>query len=238
VLGSFAMNAYPAAEPPKPAAEGQKATEETAGGTSVLDVIIDSGAIGWLTVLLNFVAYALALQYLFEYRRKKMFPTEVVAELEELLNRQQYQEAIELCEVENCPLTNMVGAALSKLNNGYDSMTASMTEVADDLMLASQQKISYLALIGNVAPMLGLLGTVVGMVMSFDTIYRMEVPRPRDLAHGIAVALYTTVIGLVVAIPVLSIYQIIANRTNKYFLECTAIATQLIERFKPGVKSA
>lgn len=218
-----------------PAAEAPPTAEKVK--TTALDVVIGSGLVGWLTIGLSVIGISLILINVSELRRTKMFPTEVVSELEELLNRQQYQEAMELCEVEQNPLTMLVGAALSKINAGYGRMVENMTEVGEDLLMGLQQRVSYIALIGNIAPMMGLLGTVLGMVMSFDVIYQQITPDPRSLAHGISVALYTTVIGLIVAIPMLAAYQIIANRLNKLFLECGGIASQLLERFR-GTESS
>ena len=94
-------------------------------------------------------------------------------------------------------------------------------------------KISWLSLIGNIAPLLGLLGTVSGMVKAFDTIASTGgQASPAELADGISQALLTTMFGLIVAIPVTAAFAFIRNRMVKTIIEVGAIVEDLFERFR------
>jgi biopolymer transport protein ExbB len=112
-------------------------------------------------------------------------------------------------------------------------MRDAIDEVSDEEATTLFQKISYLSLIASVAPMLGLLGTVGGMIEAFNVIAAMEgMANPADLAAGISKALITTLTGLIVAIPVLSFYMFFRNRVIKLSMEASAISGELIDRFR------
>ena len=96
-----------------------------------------------------------------------------------------------------------------------------------------QQKIGYLSLIGNIAPMMGLFGTVSGMITAFQTIAEKGASvTPADLAGGISQALVTTFLGLFVAIPTMIAYFFFRNKVVRITLEIHAIADDLVERFR------
>jgi biopolymer transport protein ExbB len=93
--------------------------------------------------------------------------------------------------------------------------------------------VNYLNLIGNVAPMLGLLGTVQGMIMCFMIMAaKNATPKPAELADSIGLALVTTLDGLIVAIPILSFHMFLKNRVTKIVMEAQAVGGELLERFK------
>ena len=126
----------------------------------------------------------------------------------------------------------MLAAGLSKLNRGYDEAIEGMQEVGEDEAMAMEHKLSYLALIGTVAPMLGLMGTVQGMIESFETISNSAVaPKPSELAEGISKALFTTLIGLGIAVPAMVFYSILKNRIQRLVLEIGMVSEGLMSRF-------
>jgi biopolymer transport protein ExbB len=113
-------------------------------------------------------------------------------------------------------------------------MEKAMDEVSEEETIKLQQKISWLNLIGNIAPMMGLLGTVYGMIMAFNEITKLG-PNvtPADLSKGISAALVTTMLGLIVAIPTMAAFFYFRNKVVKVSLELAAIADDLVERFRP-----
>jgi len=167
-------------------------------------------------------------------RRDKLCPPELANELEEYFNEEQYEEALELCNVEHNMLTDVVRAGLSRIDAGYERMQEAMQEAGAEAAVGLQQKISYLSLIGNISPMLGLLGTVSGMVKAFGTIATMTNVKPAVLAGSINEALVTTLLGLTVAIPVMCAFQFFSNRVTRIVLESSTIISDMMERFKPA----
>lgn len=202
--------------------------------TSLGDIIKGGGFVGYCIILLSVVSLALAIEHFVTIRRDKIVPPELVDEIEALFEEEEYQEALELCESEPNFLTNILSAGLPKINAGFDAMEKAMDEVAEEETLKLHQKVNWLSLIGNIAPMAGLLGTVWGMIMAFNEIVRLgQAVTPKDLAGGISAALITTLFGLLVAIPALFFFFWFRNRVVKTSLEITAIADDLVERFRP-----
>jgi len=201
--------------------------------TSVLETIKKGGFIGYVIIGLSFIALSLIIEHAVTIRREKLCPTELSNELEEYFNEEQYEEALELCNVERNLLTDVVRSGLSRIDSGYGRMQEAMEESGEEASVSLQQKISYLSLIGNISPMLGLLGTVSGMVGAFGKIARMTVVKPAALASNINEALVTTLLGLTVAIPVMCAYQFFSNRVSRIVLESSTVVSDLMERFKP-----
>ena len=216
---AFAQSATPAADE---------------GGASLGKIIVGGGVIGWVIILLSIVSLALAIEHFVSIRRDKLVPPELIDEIEALFEEEEYQEALELCESEPNFLTNILSAGLPKINAGFDAMEKSMDEVAEEESIKLHQKVGWLSLIGNIAPMLGLFGTVYGMIGAFNEITRLGAAvTPKDLSAGISTALITTLFGLFVAMPSLAFFFIFRNKVIKVSLEITAIADDLVERFRP-----
>jgi biopolymer transport protein ExbB len=199
------------------------------GGGSAIGFIIVS-----VLLLLSIAMGALAIEHFVTIQRDKMVPPEVVVELETLLDEEQYEEAINLCEASKNYITNIVGSAIARVGEGYESMSDAAENATEEENLKLLQKISWLGLIGNVAPMIGLLGTVLGMVVAFKDIAQSATqPTPAELAGGIYVALVTTIWGLVAAIPALSLFFTFKMKVQRLSFELSAVAMEIVERFKP-----
>jgi biopolymer transport protein ExbB len=206
------------------------------GGKSLGDIIVGGGIIGWVIILLSVISLALAIEHFVTVRRDKIVPPELIDEIEALFEEEEYQEALELCENEPNFLTNILSAGLPKINAGFDAMEKAMDEVAEEETIKLHQKIGWLSLIGNIAPMMGLFGTVSGMIGAFNEITRLGANvTPKDLSAGISQALITTLFGLFVAMPSLFFFFLFRNKVIKVSLEITAIAADLVERFRPQV---
>ena len=142
-------------------------------------------------------------------------PAALAGDLEALINEEEYDEAVELCDENPCYLSNVVGSALRMRDAGYEEMIAGLEAAAGEETFKLNTKISYLSLIGNVAPLLGLLGTVTGMISSFQVIETLKAPTPGDLAKGVYESLVNTTMGLFIAIVFLTIYFVFKNKVSK-----------------------
>ncbi|MHC4598748.1 MAG: MotA/TolQ/ExbB proton channel family protein [Planctomycetota bacterium] len=176
--------------------------EEGEGSMSWMDTIMASGVIGGVIILLSIVSLALTIEHFVSIRQDKLVPPEILGEIEVLFEDEEYEEAMELCEAEPSYFTNVVGTALPKMGSGYHAMMEAIADSLDEENTKLHQKISFLSLISSVSPMMGLLGTVYGMIIAFQKIASARgAPEPAELASGISLALVTTFEGLVVAIP-------------------------------------
>ena len=108
-----------------------------------------------------------------------------------------------------------------------------MQEVGEEETMKMEHNLSYMALIGNISPMIGLFGTVQGMIQAFQTIATSPTtPKPSVLAMNISTALFTTLAGLAIAIPAIAVYNILRNRVQRLTLQVGVTSEELIERFQ------
>jgi biopolymer transport protein ExbB len=210
---------------------GRTTTTET---TTVFQVFRNAGIVGALIVVLSVIALAVIIENVVSLKRDKLAPPELIDEVQALFDEGQYQEAMELCENEPTFFTRIAGAGVSKIGHSYEVIEQSIAEMGDEESIRLHQKIGWLSLIANVAPMMGLLGTVMGMVKSFNVIAASGgQANPAELAGGISEALLTTMFGLIVAIPTTAAFAFLRNKLVRTIIEVGAIVEDLFERFRP-----
>jgi biopolymer transport protein ExbB len=194
-------------------------------------------ALGWTYSVaflgMSFVFVALMVMNLLTLRRDNIVPVHLVEGFEAHLNEKRYQEAYELAKNDDSVLGQVLSAGLAKLSSGYPQAIEAMQEVGEEENMKMEHRLSYIALIGTLAPMVGLLGTVDGMIRSFSVIANSTTtPSPSELADGISTALVTTLVGLLIAIPAIGIYNILKNRVARMVLEIGILSEGLMSRFE------
>ena len=189
----------------------------------------------WLLLLMSFVSIAFSIRLFIRSRRAVIVPQDTVAQLKTLLSEKQYRGAIEYIGEDASYIGKLVGAALGEAAAGYTAMERAIDEEGDYEMSKMLRPVEYLNVVGNIAPMLGLFGTVYGMIVAFEALVASGgKPDPATLAGGIGTALVTTFWGLVVAMPALATYALVRNRIDALTAEGLVIASDLIKVFKPG----
>ena len=223
----------------KPGADG-KGTEVKKPQESFLSWMIRaSGIFGFLIMLVSFAMVAIIMMVALQLRRDNYLPSTFIEEFEQQLQAKDYQAAYETAKGSDSFIGRILAAGMGRLSRGYDEAIEQMQQVGEDETMAMEHKIGYLALVGSIAPMLGLLGTVQGMVLSFQVIANSTTsPKPSELADGIATALFTTLEGLVVAIPAIIFYSLYKNRLARFLMECGFVAENLMKNFQGMVKPA
>jgi biopolymer transport protein ExbB len=211
------------------------AEEKKSDSVNFGQVFRDGGAVGWVIIGLSVVGLALIIGNAVEMRKEKLVPPDLIEEIEALFEAGEYQEAIELCEAEPTYFTNIVAAGLPKMSASFSAMEKAIEESGEEEAVKLHTKLSWLSLIANVSPMLGLLGTVMGMIQAFNVIASTKGQAdPAQLSGGISAALITTMLGLIVAIPLTSAFVFLRNRVVKNSLEISAVVSDLFERFRPA----
>ena len=140
----------------------------------------------------------------------------------------------ELAEEEGGYLSSLIASALQMRHAGYEEMIQGLEAAASEQAFKLNTKISYLSLIGNVAPLLGLLGTVTGMITSFQEIEKLKAPTPGDLAVGVYESLVNTTMGLFVAIIFLTAYFLFKNKVAKMTLSMNLQAVGMLRHLAPS----
>ena len=185
---------------------------------SLLDYILQGREIGLIIIALSVVAVGMIIAQYVMTRARRLAPQEHADALAEKLNRGDVAGAIAYCDDPDADsmLTRTVGAALTRAQRS----PFGMLELADAVEESGREQVARLtrgidgvALIATIAPMLGLLGTVVGILGAFDTLSLTQgPPKPADMAGDISAALVTTVLGLIVAIPSTAAHTFLRNR--------------------------
>jgi biopolymer transport protein ExbB len=182
---------------------------------------------------ISFAFVALVIMNFLSIRYDNFVPQHLVDSFEALVNEKKYQDAYELVKTDESFLGQMLSSGLSRLSRGYEHAVAGMQEVGDEENMKLEHRLSYVAMIGTLAPMVGLLGTVDGMIASFAVIANSPItPKPSQLAEGIATALVTTLVGLLIAIPAIAVFNILKNRVAQLVLKAGVTGENLMNRFE------
>jgi biopolymer transport protein ExbB len=196
------------------------------------------GFIGYTLWLLSIVTVGIIVQYFLSIRRETIVPGPLVATLRQLLDAEDYRSVVEVTTQDTSFLSRIIQAALREAANGFGAMERAMEETAEQHATGMLRKIEWLNLVGNISPMLGLLGTVWGMIGAFMQILEAGggTPAPQLLAGSIGLALVTTLLGLAVAIPALAVYSVMRNRIDALTSEAMLASQSLLSGFRKPVR--
>ena len=187
--------------------------------------------IAFLIISFTFVAFL--VMNILGLRRDAVNPKPLADAFEANLNEKKFQEAFEVAKSDESMLGQMLAAGMQNLQQGYDKAIEAMGIVGEDENMKLEHRLSFLSLVGSIAPMVGLLGTVDGMVASFQVIAMSDTqPKPSQLAQGISMALITTLVGLVLAIPAVIAFNLLKNRMTRLVMETGQTASTLMSRFE------
>lgn len=225
-----------------PLLEGAGARVSPGAGEStsaaVWEMVRASGWIGALIVLLSVTSLSLVLEDLLVIRRKSLMPPGLAQDLHARVTAGEYALAQNDCKLRPSYLSYVVAAGLREVKIGYGAVEKAMENASQEQAARLFRKVEYLALIGNIAPMLGLLGTVYGILLAFKKVAESQgAALAVDLADGVYLALVTTVEGLIVAIPTLSAYAIFRSRIEQFASEVNTKAESIFADYKHGRKA-
>ena len=235
LLAIEALAAAPSTPTPSPTTTAPPPEGEAAKRITLWSTIAKGRTIGFLIILMSLVSLALVIEHFITIRRDRLMPAALTAQLEERLAQAAYPEAQEACARDGSFLAQVVGAGLNQIGAmfGFFDMQNAMQEVSERLVSKLYRKLEYLSFIAATAPMMGLLGTVTGMIRSFNDIAATEgAAPPSQLAGGISEALITTCLGLVVAIPTIFFVAFFRNRIDSLVAEAEMVVERLMGRFR------
>ncbi len=192
------------------------------------------GIVGYVIIFLSVVAVALIIDDLLLLRHGVLLPPDEIEEIRTLVAQGRGAE-IPAGPRRSSYIGAMAVGGLREIDRGYEAIVKGMEDAADDVSGRLLRRIEYLNVIANVSPMLGLLGTVMGMVESFNTIsVAAGGVDPRLLASGIFEALMTTVMGLIVAIPAFFAFSLFRNRVDALAAEAAVRAEEILAPLRPS----
>jgi len=224
--------ATPATGPSDPATTTDAARRESLWG-----VIFSGGPIGVLIVLvlvvLSVASLALAIEHLMTIRQSVLMPPGLADEVRNQLTAGKLAAADAACRQQPSFLSFVLRAALAETEGGWPAVEKALEDATAEQAARLFRKIEYLSVIGNIAPMIGLLGTVIGMIFAFQEVAESQgAARAAQLAEGIYTALVTTVGGLLVAIPSLALFAVFRNRVDQLVAEASYAALHALSPLK------
>ena len=219
--------------------EGAAASaEESAGGMGLFAVIASSGWLGfilWAALLGCSIAAAwLAIDFFVTINPKKIIPENLVNDVREAMEQGDVMKALQRCEQDQGPLPSILMAGFRNVKEGFEVIQEQVGAAADLESEKLMQRVAYLSMCGSIAPMLGLLGTVQGMIYAFANLASSQAGAAQQsmLAMNIAQALWTTAAGLCVAIPAVSLYTVFKNRLARIILRMEGLTMDLIKALR------
>lgn len=195
-------------------------------------VFLAGGPVMWPILLCSIFAFAIILEKFWHLHRIEIDTKDFLDKIMEQVKHHRIKEALQICDATPSPIARILKAGILK----YDRTREEIKEAIEDASIYEipklEKNLSTLATLAHVSPLLGLLGTVTGMVRCFQTIQSkatsLHPVSPGDLAGGIWEALLTTVAGLIVAIPTFVAYNYLVNRINNFVLEMEKASTELV----------
>ena len=193
--------------------------------------------VGMILLLVSVAATALVIEHFMTIRRTRLVPLDLGTELQDLVAKKEYEGARTAAAEHPSLLGRVVEAGLGRMGGlfGWFDIQTAMQEAAEAEVSRLYRKLEYLTFIAAAAPMLGLLGTVTGMIASFNQIAASEGSAPPSaLAGGIAQALVTTCEGLIIAIPAMFFVGFFRNRVDSLMAEAGAVCDKVMAPLRHG----
>jgi biopolymer transport protein ExbB len=241
VLGTVSVSPAPALAQegaPKPEGEPGKGEKEQ---PSLFTHIIDSA--GWffgpLLLLVSICLVTLIVLLAMDLRLGATIPPAFVDEFTDLVNKRQFKQAFELCRSDNSFLARVMTAGMGRLQYGIEDAREASRDQVESVKAGKEQLINYLGTIGTLGPMIGLVGTVFGMILAFRRIAgSTTAPKADELAGDISHALVVTLLGIALSVPAIFCYAFFNNRLKRLALDSGNLADDLLTQMYHNSKKA
>jgi biopolymer transport protein ExbB len=195
------------------------------------EIFIAGGPIMWPILLCSVVAAAIMLERLWTLQRKRVIPRELTDRVWKLVETRTLNDRHIDALSRNSPLGRVLAAGLANRHQGREIMKEAIEDTGRHVVHELERFLNALGTIAAISPLLGLLGTVIGMIQAFDSITSQGVGDPKVLSGGIGVALITTAAGLLVAIPALVGFRYLRGVVDFLVIEMEKEAMKLVQAF-------
>lgn len=197
------------------------------------DLVSAGGPLMIPIILCSLYSWAIIIEKFFYFSSLEKHPKEFLEKIFTLIKDNKITDAISLCEEQRSPMTEVLKSGLLKFGSSKEEIQDALEYASHHEIPIMEKRLAALLTIGNIAPLIGFLGTVTGLAIGFHTIQirtaSLNPVLPGDLAAGIWQALLTTIAGLAVAIPAHIFYNYFVNRINVFTREIERNANDLIE---------
>ncbi len=198
---------------------------------SLWTYIQEGGPIMWPLLILSLLGVAFIIERGISYHRVKGDTAEIFSEVREALLASDLRRAIEVCENYDHPVAATLKSGLLRYGKSHEEIERAMQVVALHEVAKLERNLWILATVATIAPLFGFLGTVTGMISSFEALAQVGLGNPKAVASGIAEALITTAAGLMIALPMQYAFNHYTNKVNNFTLDMETSAAVLLETF-------
>ena len=184
-------------------------------------------------ILFSIIGLAIIIERLYGLRKTKIFPQDLIVNIEDALKKGDIERAKGFCSNSATPLTRVYLSIIENYQNSIDTVKLEVEEAGKRAYSELEKNLEGLSAITTIAPLLGLLGTVVGMIKALSAVsYSSGIANPHLLALGISEALYSTAMGLIIAIVCFLFYKYFVSRAFSYAVIMEDMASSLISKIK------
>ena len=195
----------------------------------LLKYYLDGGLVMHFISVLSLISLTAIIYKVVAFRRVKLNVNQFITQVRAALLKGNVKGAMEVCEKQRSPVASIVKSGLLKYGQPKESMEKAMENAAIHEVAYLERYLTVLATVANIAPLLGFLGTVVGMILSFDVIAEKGLNDPGAVAKGISVALLTTAYGLIVAFFTQPFYNYFTSKVAEYTRQIETASNILFE---------
>ncbi len=195
----------------------------------MFDLFQHGGILMYIIAACSVAALAVFIERIWSLQRSRVVPGSFVAKIHELVGGGKASDALVLCQNHSSSVAAVFAAGLRRLGRPRSEIKEVLEEVGRHEAASLERFVGVIGTVAAIAPLLGLLGTVTGMIRVFQDVTSQGVGNPADLASGIWEALITTAYGLIVAIPALVAYRYLASRADRLVLEMEEDALALVD---------
>jgi len=197
------------------------------------EILDKGGPVLWIIIVCGFFALVIFLEKVFYLHRVQINVGELVRGLLNIMKKGNLIEAVSLCDDTPGPVAHVLRSAIISYEQGDDDISQSIQDAALSEIPRLEARLNILATIAYITPLLGLLGTVIGMIGVFQKMVEMSAfVNAKDLSQGIGMALYTTAGGLCVAIPCYIAYNYLLSRVEAVLMDMEKAASEIVYFFK------
>ena len=202
---------------------------------NLLDLFVKGGIVMYPILFCSILALVVVVERFLVLRKAAIDPGQFMLKLRSVLQRGNVMEAINFCSRTAAPLANILKKGLTKYPQGHDRVREAIENAGKEETFKLEHRLGIIASVAGIAPLLGFLGTVTGMVAAFRRIEQLGgAVNPSDLAGGIWEALLTTVFGLIVGIIAFGFYNYFVNRVGRFVFEMESASEEFLDLVVSG----
>ncbi|GBD37360.1 Biopolymer transport protein ExbB [bacterium HR36] len=213
------------------AASTASAAEQTTSGSDLASSIIHflfTSVTGWVLIGIYFFFVGMMVWLLMDVRGGAMMPTDLVEAVEDTIAKRQFKQAFETVKAESSFFARVLTAGMTRLQHGLEEARDAVHAMLDNLRAKKKGMVGYIAIVGTIGPLIGLVGTVSGMIQSFGELGRGGTPDPAKLADGISHALNATLVGIFLSCLAIPAYTFFNNRLDRIINDISLMVDDLL----------